>query len=110
MPIFIDPNDADNYKELLYRSIRYDEILLNILEEVKVRWEGVFNTEEFFLMGFSAGGQYTLRFLYLHLDKLQAASVGALGTVTSLNVTSWPVGVGNSSQLFGTQVNISKIK
>lgn len=106
----VDPNDADNYKDLLYRDIRYDQVLLSMLEEVKLMWEGIIDTDKFFLIDFSGGGQYTLRFLYLHPNRLQAAGIGAPGTITSLNERACPVGVGNSGQLFGTEVDISKIK
>lgn len=105
-----DPNDADNYKEVLYRGIRYDEILLGMLEEVEVRYEGIIETDRFFLMGFSGGGQYAHRFLYLHPERLHAASIGAPGTVTSLNESSWPEGVGDTNELFGVEVDVEKIK
>ena len=106
----IDPNDADNYKNILYRDIRYDEIILGMLEEVKVRWEGIIDTHQIFMMGFSGGGQFTLRFLYLHPDRLKAASIGAPGTITSLNGTSWPIGVGDAEEVFGIKVDIERIK
>lgn len=106
----IDPNDADNYKEIFYKGIRYNQLLIGILEEVKVRREGIIEIEKFFLMGYSGGGQFALRFLYLRPEKLYAASIGAPGTVTSLDSTPWPRGVSNTIELFGVQVEPARIR
>ncbi len=87
-----DPNDQQNYKLLNYQGIRYDLLLLDIVEEVAVRWPGI-ATGKFFLMGFSGGGQFCLKFFYLHPSKLEAVSIGAPGVVTRLDGSvPWPWG------------------
>ena len=106
-----DPNDADNYKELLYEGIRYDEVLLGMLEEVKVRYEGWIDVEKIYLVGFSGGGQFVLRFAYLWPERVAAVSAGALGLVTSLNESlAWPRGLSDVQELFGRQLDVEKLK
>ena len=96
-----DPNDMQNYKMLLYEGIRYDLILLSIIDEVAARWPGI-ATEKFFLTGYSGGGQFALRFFYLHPTRLEAVSIGAPGIVTELdNTLKWPRGIKDVQSLFG---------
>lgn len=96
-----DPNDMQNYKKLLYEGIRYDLILLSIVDEIAARWPGI-ATAKFFLTGYSGGGQFALRFFYLHSARLEAVSVGAPGLVTQLdNTLKWPKGIKGIESLFG---------
>ncbi|KAK5046253.1 hypothetical protein LTR84_008396 [Exophiala bonariae] len=106
-----DPNEAHNYKFLAYRGIRYDLILLAMLDEVAARWPGV-ATEKVFLVGFSGGGQFALRFFYLHPQRISAVSVGAPGVVTRLDpVVEWPRGIQGVGDVFGgLEVNVDKLK
>lgn len=98
------PYDLDSYKLLRSRTLQSDVALLSILDEVAQRWPGI-DTEKFFLMGFSGGGQFTHRFLSLYPERLAAASVGAPGSVTLLDKEkSWPVGIRNVDELFGRSV------
>ena len=87
-PIFpgglIDPDDFNAYKMLSADGIRYDQILLSMVDDVAARYPGV-DTEKFFLFGHSGGGQYSLRFLYVHPERLAGVSVGAPGRPTYLN-------------------------
>lgn len=98
------PNDLDSYKTLRSKSLSSDLAILSILEEVATRWPGI-RTDKVFMMGFSGGGQFTQRFLYLYPDRLLAASVGAPGRTTMLDPeTLWPEGVANVETLFGRQI------
>ena len=75
-------------------SFRYDHCLLEIVEEVG----GTYNTKaaQFDMFGYSAGGQFGHRFMYLHRDRLRAIAIGAPGTVTLPNTSeNWPAGIGD---------------
>ncbi|QMU74105.1 alpha/beta hydrolase [Streptacidiphilus sp. P02-A3a] len=98
-----DPEDIDNYKLIDYRGIRFDQLLLEMTAEAALRWP--IATDSFFLHGFSGGGQFALRFLYLHPDRLAGASIGAPGRVTLLDPTAaWPQGTSDLPDRFGTEV------
>ncbi|KAI6081262.1 alpha/beta-hydrolase [Hypoxylon rubiginosum] len=103
------PNDIDSFKLLRSKTLRSDLALLAILDEVAVRWPGI-DTEKIFLMGFSGGGQFVHRFLYLHPERLAAASVGAPGHVTVLDDSqNWPIGIKNVETLFSRSIDKSLI-
>lgn len=104
------PNDLDSYKKLHSLSLRSDQALLSILDEIKLRWPGI-RTDKIFLMGYSGGGQFTHRFLYLYPEKLEAVTVGAPGKATVLDFSQkWPVGVADTQRLFGRSVDLNRIK
>ncbi len=67
--------NADGYKYLSEPCIRYDDILLDMVAEVKERW-GLAG-DRFGLFGFSGGAQFVNRFLLLRPRSLWAASIGA---------------------------------
>ncbi|TAQ84364.1 hypothetical protein B7494_g7320 [Chlorociboria aeruginascens] len=101
-------NDLDSYKLLRYKSLRSDLALLDILEEVAVRWPGI-ATEKVFLMGFSGGGQFSHRFMYLFPERLHAVSVGAPGSVTLLDGESdWPTGIKNLEEVLGEGTKVER--
>lgn len=106
-----DPNDMQNYKMLSYEGLRYDLILLGIIDEIGVRWPGI-ATANFFLTGYSGGGQFALRFFYLHPARLEAVSIGAPGLVTQLdNTLNWPKGIKGIESLFaGLSVDLSSLR
>ncbi|KAF2161012.1 hypothetical protein M409DRAFT_28619 [Zasmidium cellare ATCC 36951] len=98
------PNDSHGYKFLSAGSApsrtRYDLILLSILDEVAVRWPGI-EVSKVFLAGYSGGGQFALRFFYLHPEKLAGVSIGAPGTVTRLDGRiAWPWGLDGVEKYF----------
>lgn len=94
------PNDVNSFKDLHSSSLRSDLALLSILDEIAYTWPGI-ETAKVFLMGFSAGGQFANRFLYLYPERLHAISVGAPGQITTLNYDQdWPKGVANVTDLF----------
>ncbi|KAF5338027.1 hypothetical protein D9758_014242 [Tetrapyrgos nigripes] len=59
-------------------------------------------TDRFYLHGFSGGGQFAHRFLYLYPERLAGVSIGAPGRITQPDTnTSWPGGLGNVESIFG---------
>ncbi|RAK94840.1 uncharacterized protein BO80DRAFT_292835, partial [Aspergillus ibericus CBS 121593] len=110
-PANIDgPNDLDSYKLLRSRTLRSDLALLSILDEIATVWPGL-DTEKIYLMGFSGGGQFAHRFLYIHPERLMAVSVGAPGRVTMLDEAGkWPGGVGDVEGVFGKGVRRDLIR
>lgn len=71
-----------------------------MIDEVAQRWPGI-ETEKFYLIGFSGGGQFVSRFFYLHSDRLLGLSIGAPGTVTSLDRSlEWPRGIKDVEEKF----------
>ena len=79
-----DELDYDSYKLLRSKTLKSDLALLDIVKEVAVRYPGI-DTEKFSLVGFSGGAQFVHRFLYIHPERVLAASVGAPGRVTYLD-------------------------
>ena len=64
------------------------------------------------MAGFSGGGQFTNRLLYLHPERLDAVSTGAPGRVTMLDENlKWPAGIKDVFEVFdGVVINKSKIR
>jgi pimeloyl-ACP methyl ester carboxylesterase len=92
--------DLDNYKTVRYGNMRFDRLLLAMLDEIAAFWPGI-ETGRVFMMGFSGGGQFTHRFLLLHPERLHAASIGAPGRPTRLDATQpWPQGISNLAEVF----------
>ena len=91
-------------------TLRSDLALLAIINEVSVRWPGI-RTDRFSMIGFSGGGQFVQRFLYLHHERLNAVSVGAPGRVTSIDPEQeWPKGIKDVEKLFGLIVDVEGIQ
>ena len=100
----IDPNDVENYKTLLYRGIRFDQILLGMVAEIRARY--AVTSERFMLGGFSGGAQFAHRFAYFHGERLTALSLAAPGRVTLLDdAFDWWSGVRDAERLFGRPIN-----
>jgi hypothetical protein len=101
--------NRDGFKHLREGDIRYDQVLLAMIGEVGARYG--YRFDRFALFGYSGGGQFANRFLFLHPQRLWAASVGAPGSVTLLDEErDWWVGVRNVETLFGTQVDLEALK
>lgn len=105
----IDQDDLHNFKFIAYRDIRFDHVLLGIVDEVAEKFPVDGTT--FMLHGFSGGGQFTHRFLYLHPDRLAAASIGAPGRLTLLDDSlPWWLGTGGFAEEFGTEIDLDAIR
>ncbi|KAI1382782.1 alpha/beta-hydrolase [Hypoxylon trugodes] len=109
-PAGIDgPNDVDSYKSLSSSSLRSDLGLLSVIDQVAYRWPGL-ETDKVFLMGFSGGGQFAQRFLYLYPERLSAISVGAPGIPTFLDESKdWPEGIADVKDVFNKTVDTNLI-
>lgn len=100
----IEPGDLHNYKRIDYRGIRFDLILLAMIEEASETYR--LNTKRFLMHGFSGGGQFAHRFFYLHPDRLLGVSIGAPGTVTLPDPDKpWWVGLAGFDRQFGRSVD-----
>ena len=88
------------YKYMEEGDIRYDHVLLSMVEEVAAKYRQDWST--FAMFGFSGGGHFTHRFAILHPARLWAASIGASGSVTLLDPErDWWVGIRDIKERFG---------
>jgi hypothetical protein len=95
----------DGFKYMREGNLRYDHVLLAIVEEVSERYGIAF--ERFGLFGYSGGGHFAHRFLLLQPHKLWGVSIGAPGSVTLLDPSrDWWVGTRNFAELFGQELDI----
>jgi poly(3-hydroxybutyrate) depolymerase len=101
-PVGIDgPDDINNYKTVDGAGVRFDEVLLSMVDEVAHRWN--VDVSRFFLHGFSGGGQFANRFALLHPERLTAVSIGAPGQITLPDPDApWWRGVADVERRFGT--------
>lgn len=101
--------NVDGYKYLIEGGIRYDRVLLDMVEEVAER-TGC-EAGRFLIFGYSGGGHFVHRFLLIHPDRLLAASIGAPGQVTLLDETAdWWVGVRDLETLFGQPLDLAALR
>jgi poly(3-hydroxybutyrate) depolymerase len=91
------------------KTIRFDERLLGLVDEIG----GRLNVEStrFDLFGFSAGGQFAHRFLYLHPERLRSVVVASPGTVTiPKGRYDWPAGFGDLDDLANVRVDLDQVR
>ncbi len=99
----------DGFKYMREGNLRYDHVLLAIVEEVSERYGIAF--DRFGLFGYSGGGHFAHRFLMLQPNKLWGVSIGAPGSVTLLDPSrDWWVGTRNFAELFGQPLDIPAMK
>lgn len=99
----------DGFKYMREGAIRYDEVLLAMVEEVGARYGLDF--DRFGLFGYSGGGHFTHRFMLLNPGRLWAASIGAPGSVTLLDPSrDWWVGTRNLHALFGVEPDLPAMR
>lgn len=100
---------ADGYKFLSEREVRYDQVLQQMVQEVYAACRC--DLGAFHLYGFSGGGQFAHRFLYLHPEQLRSVSIGAPGLVTKINDQNpWFFGTGGVDRTFEADVNLDAIR
>lgn len=105
----ITPGDLHNFKFIEFHDIRFDDVLLAIVDEVVEKFP--VDGDRFLLHGFSGGGQFTHRFLYLRPDRLRAASIGAPGRITLLDESQrWWLGTADFAERFGVAPDIEAIR
>jgi len=94
-----EPGELNNYKFIAYHGIRFDHVLLAMVDEIAEIYR--LQARRFLLHGFSGGGHFAHRFFYLHPRRLRGVSIGAPGMVTLLDEDhDWWVGVRDLEQLF----------
>ena len=104
-----EPGDTHNYKRILYRGIRYDEILLAMIDEVAGLYR--LETDKLLMHGFSGGGQFVHRFFYLYPERLSAVSIGAPGVVTLPDPDKpWWRGTGDMKAIFGREPDLAAMR
>jgi hypothetical protein len=103
------PWDLGGYKYLEHEGVRYDRVLLEIVSEVGAAFNA--DAERFYLHGFSGGGQFAHRFLYVHPGALRALSIGAPGRVTLLDRDQpWRTGIADLEERFGVELDLDAIR
>ncbi|MCR6483061.1 alpha/beta hydrolase [Amycolatopsis sp. OK19-0408] len=104
-----EAGDLHGFKRLSFRDVRFDRVLLDIVDEVAQRYR--VDAGRFALHGFSGGGQFVHRFAYLHARRLSALSVGAPGRVTRINpdVPWWP-GTADLRERFGVDLDLEALR
>ena len=94
------PGELNAYKYLAGDDARYDLILLDMVAELEETY--LLDFTRFFLTGFSGGGHFTHRFLYVHPERLSGVSIVSPGVVTLADPQrEWPAGVGGLEAEFG---------
>ncbi len=97
-----DPEDQSGYKFLHLDEIRFDRVLLAMIEQVRRRY--AVRARRVLLFGYSGGGQFAHRFFYCHPESLLAVSIGAPGVVTLLDEDRpWWLGVGGLGKAMGCE-------
>lgn len=105
----IEPREVNNYKFIKFYDIRYDQVLLAMIEEVANRYG--LDAERFLLHGFSGGGHFAHRFFYLHPRRLLGVSIGAPGMVTLLDDRQdWHCGVRDFEREFGAPLDYPSMR
>lgn len=102
------PGELSSYKLLRSGGIAYDLVALDMVAEVAERYQ--LRSSRFLLHGFSGGGHFTHRFLYLHPERLLGASIGAPGIVTLLDhARDFWVGTRNFEAVFGKSLDLDAL-
>jgi len=101
--------NRDGFKYIVEGDIRYDHVLLSMVDEIAARYDCDFS--KFALFGYSGGAHFAHRFLMLHPERLFACTIGAPGSVTLLDPTrDWWVGTRNFAKIFGHEIDIEAMK
>lgn len=111
-PVFpvgvLGDGNRSGYKYMAEGDIRYDEIVLKMVDEIATKYGQ--DWSRFAMFGFSGGGHFTHRFSILHPEKLWAASIGAPGSVTLLDpAKDWWVGIRDIKQRFGVDFDAAAL-
>jgi poly(3-hydroxybutyrate) depolymerase len=101
--------NRDGYKYLREGEIRYDELLLKMVDAVA--HEQALDASTFGLFGYSGGAHFAHRFFLLHPGRLWALSIGAPGSVTLLDPSrDWWIGTRNVRELFGIAPDLAAMR
>lgn len=103
------PEEVSSYKFIQYDGIHYDDILFAMIDEISDKYR--IKKDKFLLHGFSGGGHFTHRFLYLHPERLLGASIGAPGRITYIDSSEpWYVGIKDFEQKFGKPLQLDLVR
>ena len=104
-----EPGDLNGFKRLSFHGVRFDKVLLDIVDEVAQRYR--VDAAKFALHGFSGGGQYAHRFAYLHAARLSAVSIGAPGRITRIDPdVPWWLGTADLRERFGQDLDLEALR
>jgi hypothetical protein len=99
----------EEYKYVIGHTERYDQILFDLIDEFAALCNVRF--DRILLCGFSGGGQFSHRIMYLHPEKFTAVSIGAPGSITLLDTQyKWWVGTKDVEELTGSPVNYDALR
>ncbi len=102
-------DNADGYKYMLEAGLRYDRLLLGMVDEIEDILGYAFG--RFDLFGFSGGGHFAHRFYYLQPGRLSAVIVGAPGGVTLLDESrNYWMGTKDWADYFGQPVDLEAMR
>lgn len=105
----VEPGELANYKRIEFHGIRYDLVLLSMVDEVCAKYR--IRNGGFMMYGYSGGGQFCQRFFMLHPQRLCAVAIGAPGVVTLLNRDyDWWVGVRDLKARFGIEIDLEAMR
>lgn len=103
------PEDIESYKFVYWPGLRYDQVLLAMIDELAERVP--LRTDRFMLAGFSGGGHFAHRFFYGHADRLLGVSIGAPGVVTLLDPDKpWWVGIAGLRDILGFEPDLDAMR
>lgn len=105
----IEPDDRDSYKYVEFRGIRFDLVLLAMVNEVRQKYG--LAEDSISVFGFSGGAHLAHRLVYLHPNQLAAVSVCAPGSPTLLDRTrDWWIGIRDIEQRFNVVVDLPAMR
>lgn len=105
----IEPGELSNFKRIKFHDMRFDLLLLAMVDEVGKKY--CIDTSRFALFGFSGGGQFVQRFYYLHPRRLAALTIGAPGNVTLIDDSrDWWVGTRTLRLEFGVELDLAAMR
>ncbi|MGO4838817.1 alpha/beta hydrolase, partial [Rhizobiaceae sp. 2RAB30] len=104
-----EPGELSSYKLLRHGGIAYDLVLVDMVAEVAERYN--LRSRKFLIHGFSGGGHFAHRFLYVHPERLLGASIGAPGIVTLIDFDhDYWVGLRDFEQRFGKAFSLQAVR
>lgn len=105
----IEAGELNAYKFVRFHDIRFDRLLLSMIDELSAKYGVTF--ERFLLFGFSGGAQFVHRFYYLHPHLLSGVSIASPGNVTLLDDSrDWFVGTRGFEEQFGSKLDVEKLR
>jgi poly(3-hydroxybutyrate) depolymerase len=105
----IEPGELHNFKRIRFHDMRFDLLLLSMVDEVTTKY-GI-DSRRFLLFGFSGGGQFVQRFHLLHPERLAALTIGAPGNVTLIDDSrDWWVGTRTLEREFGRGLDLAVMR